>query len=75
VRRRTYRLDPSGVDCGKTEQKCSDGWDNDCDGVADRDDPDCAGQVSERCANLADDDGDGNVDCADPDCANFPSCK
>jgi hypothetical protein len=71
----TYRLDLKGVDCIAPERDCTDGWDNDCDGLLDAADPDCAGKVVEQCANLADDDGDGLVDCADPDCAQFPSCR
>jgi hypothetical protein len=63
------------VTCVGPEQFCDDGWDNDCDGLVDGADPDCAGKVTEQCANGADDDGDGQIDCADSDCATFPSCK
>jgi hypothetical protein len=69
------RLDLVGVNCQSPETNCNDGWDNDCDGLADAADPDCAGKVGEQCANLVDDDGDGLVDCADPDCANFSRCR
>ncbi len=48
---------------------CQDGLDNDCDGLADANDPDCA--AAEICDNGIDDDGDGLADCADPDCAGF----
>jgi hypothetical protein len=68
-------LDRSSVTCVAPESDCNDGWDNDCDGLPDGADPDCAGKVSEQCADLVDDDGDGKIDCADPDCAEFPSCK
>jgi hypothetical protein len=68
-------LDRPSVTCVGPERDCHDGWDNDCDGLADADDPDCAGLVTEQCANLADDDGDGKIDCADPDCADFWLCK
>jgi hypothetical protein len=72
----TYRLDLNGVDCVAPERNCDDGWDNDCDGLQDAADPDCANdKPAEQCANLVDDDGDGLIDCADPDCAQFPSCK
>ena len=72
----TYRLDLNDVDCKSPETDCTDGWDNDCDGLQDAADPDCAAtKVTERCANLADDDGDGSTDCDDPDCATFPSCR
>jgi len=69
------QLDRLTVTCTGPELLCNDGWDNDCDGLADAADPDCAGMVAEQCANLVDDDADGKIDCADPDCANFPSCK
>jgi hypothetical protein len=69
------RIDRASVTCVGPERDCLDGWDNDCDGLADGADPDCAGKVAEQCANLADDDNDGLVDCVDPDCATFPACK
>jgi len=59
------------------ERLCDDGWDNDCNGLADIDDPSCQAlnpHAMEQCANLADDDGDGLIDCADPDCAQFRPC-
>jgi len=68
-------LDRASVTCVAPEGDCHDGWDNDCDGLQDGADPDCAGKVAEQCANLVDDDGDGKTDCADPDCIQFPSCK
>jgi hypothetical protein len=48
---------------------------NDCDGLADGDDPDCTGKVAEQCANSLDDDRKGLTDCADPGCATFLACK
>jgi hypothetical protein len=69
------RLDLVGVNCESPETSCTDGWDNDCDGLQDGADPDCAGQVVEQCANLVDDDGDGLLDCDDPDCATFSRCR
>jgi hypothetical protein len=67
-------LDRGSVTCVGPEQSCNDGWDNDCDGLADTADPDCAGQVSEQCADGVDNDGDGKIDCTDRDCATFPGC-
>jgi hypothetical protein len=70
-----HRLDLVGATCQSPEQNCTDGWDNDCDGLQDGADPDCAGTTApEICANLADDDYDGLPDCDDPDCAVFPNC-
>jgi hypothetical protein len=68
---------------GGTETQCSDGVDNDHDGLIDCRDPDCANANNclnhhEICNNHVDDDGDGLIDCADPDCASdtvdCPSC-
>ncbi|MFH2007689.1 MAG: MopE-related protein, partial [bacterium] len=59
--------------CAESEssaQHCSDGADNDCDGLVDCDDPDCQLAGSEqRCDDGLDNDCDGLIDCADPDCA------
>ena len=48
-------------DCGApptTETQCSDGADNDCDGLIDGDDPDCQectlGQIGDPCSSDAD---------------------
>jgi hypothetical protein len=61
---------------------CSDGKDNNCDGLTDCGDPQCFGQpncactASEiKCQDTADDDCDGLTDCADPDCASTPACQ
>jgi len=70
--------------CGNQgEQDCSDGIDDDSDGVIDCQDPDCNGVGScgngpeheNNCADNFDDDGDGDVDCEDSDCAQAPSCQ
>jgi hypothetical protein len=48
---------------------CSDGVDNDCDGLADGEDPHCQIAVETSCFDGVDDDLDGLLDCEDPDCA------
>lgn len=59
------------------EASCSDGEDNDCDGLVDGDDPDCGGggcvpthnkEKGPRCSDGVDNDCDGLIDGADPDC-------
>ncbi len=67
---------------GKSEN-CTDGADNDCNGVADCFDPACRDTTScgctprlsgELCNNAIDDDCDGTVDCNDADCVGISSC-
>jgi len=53
------------------DASCGDGLDNDCDGLTDAADPDCAEPVVEICDNGVDDTGNGLVDCADPECDGF----
>ncbi len=58
------------------EFDCSDGVDDDGDGLADCADGDCDFDTScivEICGNGIDDDGDGLVDCADGDCSSVQS--
>ena len=56
---------------------CEDGLDNDGDGLADGDDPGCAGtdggSESGPCENAEDDDGDGWIDLFDPGCGDDPA--
>jgi hypothetical protein len=68
------------VDCDDTdpainpgaEEDCSDTLDNDCDGLTDVDDPDCAVEI---CDDGIDNDGDGKTDCDDKkDCNQDPAC-
>jgi hypothetical protein len=47
---------------------CTDGLDNDCDGLTDAADPDCQVPVEQACFDGIDNDADGLIDCADPDC-------
>jgi hypothetical protein len=72
--------DPGGRCCNDAAC-CSDGRDNDGDGLVDCDDPSCAGLGgcpggggAEICDDLVDNDLDGLVDCDDSDCANDPAC-
>lgn len=56
-------MDCSGPDCvvpGLTETVCDDGWDDDCDGPVDCDDPDC--DVAAICFDGPDDGGGGGDD-------------
>lgn len=64
-----------------TDDKCSDGKDNDGDGKVDCDDPDCKNNsavtaclenTDKKCSDSQDNDGDGQVDCDDSDCKNNP---
>jgi hypothetical protein len=59
---------------GTSTPICSNGEDDDGDGLTDGDDPDCdAGEaLPEVCDNDIDDDGDGLIDGRDPDCRPLP---
>ncbi len=64
---------------GPRVEICDNLRDDDGDGLADCDDPACAGFPAcrvdaEDCLNGVDDDGDGAVDCADLDCAEVVQC-
>ena len=65
-----------------TEERCSDGIDNDNNGLMDCRESSCqrfdycrSGGEKEICGNQADDDGDGKPDCADEDCSSAPNCQ
>ncbi len=64
------------------ELDCTDGVDDDGDGLTDCDDVDdcgglsgCAPPFESVCDDEIDDDGDGLTDCADDDCDASPDCK
>lgn len=71
---------PSGVTVENTQAACSDRIDNDADGLADCDDPDCSAFCASddretSCTDGIDNDDDGLLDCADTeDCGENPSC-
>ena len=68
------------IDCPDCRAACSDGLDNDADGWADGDDPDCVTEDSDElgwgtttCNDGLDNDGDTRADREDPDCASASS--
>ena len=70
-------IGPSGA---ITENQCSDGIDNDGDGLSDCNDPDCYeynekfGCSTNPCGDGLDNDGDGSTDCEDADCQSDEAC-
>ena len=57
-------------------EMCSNGQDDDGDGLIDCDEPGCLCDLRpEICSNGIDDDGDGLFDCGDPDCENAGNCS
>ncbi|HVZ74811.1 MAG TPA: hypothetical protein VHJ20_20655 [Polyangia bacterium] len=66
--------------CTARQETCTNGIDDNCNGLADCNDPSCFGAANctkpgqEICNNNLDDDNDGLVDCADPDCKGSVSC-
>ena len=67
---------PPPVEGPPGDPTCSDGIDNDGDGLTDQSDPDCQGPEGPAgdptCSDGIDNDGDGFVDGADPDCVPPP---
>ncbi len=68
------------LECSGGGENCTNGVDDDGDGLVDCDDSDCRNHpdcqiAPEDCTNGADDDGDGLVDCDDPECDDHPSCQ
>ena len=62
--------------CPPAPEVCGDTFDNDEDGLADCEDPDCfeACTSPEDCGDGLDNDGDGVEDCEDTDCEGVPPC-
>jgi hypothetical protein len=67
--------------CVPSDEKCTGGEDEDCDGLIDCEDPDCASNPvcvcvpsDEKCAGGEDEDCDGLIDCDDPDCKGNINC-
>lgn len=58
-------------------EDCTDGLDNDGDGLTDCEDADCIDEVTcgEFCGTRGDEDDDGLQDCADDDCWGDPACE
>lgn len=56
------------------ESDCSDGVDEDVDGVADCEDIDCTEVCLEVCDDDLDNDADGLIDCADEECVDLAVC-
>ena len=55
-------------------EDCTDGSDNDGDGLADCEDDDCVDFCMEDCTDGIDNDGDGAIDCDDDECFADPVC-
>ncbi len=60
---------PQGTE-GPFPTRCADNLDNDCDGLTDAADPQCAVAAEANCFDGIDNNQDGRIDCADPTCAN-----
>ena len=62
------------------ETNCTDGVDNEGDGLIDCSDADCASDTAclpapvENCTDGIDNDTDGAIDCSDADCSSDPAC-
>ena len=58
----------------EVEDDCSDGRDNDDDGLTDCEDDDCVDACMEDCSDGLDNDGDGLIDCEDDECLGDTAC-
>jgi hypothetical protein len=73
----SYSLDINWTAPQCTETACTDGLDDDRDGLFDCADPDCAFNVScyeSSCSDSVDNDGDGATDCDDTECFADAAC-
>jgi hypothetical protein len=67
--------------CTARQENCTNGVDDNCNGLVDCADPGCFGNRAcvtpghEICNNGIDDNNDGLVDCADPECAGSIVCR
>ncbi|TSD00519.1 MAG: Uncharacterized protein Greene101449_129 [Candidatus Peregrinibacteria bacterium Greene1014_49] len=77
--------DSTSVSSTATAEICTNGADDDADGLTDCDDDNCMSDAGcfinpsstssvEQCTNAVDDDGDGLVDCDDVGCMSDPAC-
>jgi hypothetical protein len=70
-----------GNSCMSQPEICNNGIDDNCNNLADCQDPSCFGDShcskpgQEICNNGIDDDGNGLIDCADPACVNSLACR
>lgn len=71
--------DPGGCVPTSTYEECSNGWDDDCNALADCDDPACAGFCNcgpaELCGDGIDNDCNSQIDCQDAACVGATECK
>jgi len=66
--------DPTDNTAIEPVEDCTDGADNDGDGLADCEDDDCVDFCMEDCTDGIDNDGDGAIDCDDDECFADPIC-
>ena len=75
-------INPVCNTCTPSPENCTDGIDNDCDGVVDCKDSNCSTNpvcvvcvpAAELCNDALDNDCDGRIDCADNDCSLDTTC-